>query len=112
MLLVLSMLIMDETRDPGTVKDVPSLALNPDRASVPPSPLNPPDLSPVVHCISPSAYRNITKDPTLLVARTHWNVFTYIGLQKKKHKMYKLFIYFDTLHTLHCIVVSILHLTR
>ena len=100
---------MDETRDPGTVKDVPSLALNPARASVPPSPLNPPDLSPVVHCISPSAYRNITKDPTLLVARTHWNVFTYI---KKKHKMHKLLNCSFAYTPLYCCTYSIIYLIR
>ena len=61
--------------DPGIVtKFFPSPALIPARASVPPNPLYPPDLSPVVHCISPSAYRNITNDLTPLVARTHWNV--------------------------------------
>jgi len=49
--------------DPGIVIElIPSPALIPTRASVPPSPPFPPDLSPVVHCILPSAYRNITND--------------------------------------------------
>ena len=62
-------------RDPGTVNDVtPSPAFIPARASVPPSPLDPPELSPVVHCILPSAYRNITNDSAPLVASIHWNV--------------------------------------
>ena len=64
-----------EVNDPGTVTAVkPSPAFIPTRASVPPSPLDPPDLSPVVHCILPSAYRNITNDSTPLVASTHWKV--------------------------------------
>ena len=61
--------------DPGMVIElIRSPALIPARASVPPSPLDPPDQSPVVHCILPSAYRNITNDSTPLVASTHWNV--------------------------------------
>ena len=64
-----------EVIDPGTVTAVkPSPAFIPARASIPPSPLYPPELSPVVHCILPPAYRNITNDSTPLVASTHWNV--------------------------------------
>ena len=64
-----------DVRDPGIVIELtPSPALIPARASVPPSPSLPPDLSPVVHCILPSAYRNITNDSIPLVASTHWNV--------------------------------------
>jgi len=76
MLLVVSMLIMLDVRDPGTVtKLIPSPALIPARASVPLSPLTPPDLLPVVHCILP--YKNITNVSTPLVASTHWNVLVY-----------------------------------
>ena len=61
--------------DPGiTTEFLRSPALIPARASVPPSPFRPLDLSPVVHCISQFAYRNITNDSTPLVASTHWNV--------------------------------------
>ena len=64
-----------DVRDPGIVIELtPSPALIPARASVPLSPSTPPDKSPVVHCILPSAYRNITNDSTPLVASTHWNV--------------------------------------
>ena len=64
--------------DPVMVtKLIPSPALIPARASLPPNPLVP-VISPVVHCILPSAYRNITNDSTPLVARTHWNVLVYI----------------------------------
>ena len=77
-LLVWGMLIILAVRDPGIVNEsIPSPALIPARASVPPSPLDPPDQSPVVHCILPSAYRNITNDSTPLVASTHWNVLVY-----------------------------------
>jgi len=66
--------------DPGMVKKFsPSPALIPARASIPPSPSSPPELLPVVHCILPSAYRNITNDSTPLVASTHWNVLVYKG---------------------------------
>ena len=76
MLLFVSMLIMLDVRDPGTVTKLnPSPALIPARASVPPNPLKPPDLLPVVHRILP--YRNITNDSTPLVASTHWNVLVY-----------------------------------
>ena len=64
--------------DPGMVTEIsPSPALIPARASIPPSPLSPPESSPVVHCILPSSYRNITNDSTPLVASTHWNVLVY-----------------------------------
>ena len=71
-LLVCVILRMIGVSDPGIVIELtPSPALIPARASVPLSPLYPPDLSPVVHCILPSAYRNITNDSTPLVASTH-----------------------------------------
>ena len=73
-LLVLSILIIRDVRDPGMVTKSPSPALIPARASNPPSPFSPRELSPVVHCILSSAYRNITNDSTPLVASTHWNV--------------------------------------
>ena len=74
-LLVCVMLIMLGVCDPGMVTKLKiSPPLIPARASVPPNPLFPPELSPVVHCILPSAYRNITNDSTPLVASTHWNV--------------------------------------
>jgi len=42
--------------DPGIVIElIPSPALIPATDSVPPSPLIPPESSPVVHCIPPSA---------------------------------------------------------
>ena len=42
--------------DPGIVIElIPSPTLIPAKASVPPSPLIPPESSPVVHCIPPSA---------------------------------------------------------
>ena len=64
--------------DPGIVTLLtPSPALIPARASVPLSPLIPPEASPVVHCISPSAYRNITNDSVKVVASTHCNVLVY-----------------------------------
>ena len=72
------MLMIPDVSDPGRViKVTPSPALIPARASVPYNPSIPPDLSPVVHSICPSAYRNITNDPTALVAITHWNVLVY-----------------------------------
>jgi len=50
------MLIMLGVSDPGIVIElVLSPALIPTRDSSPPSPLIPPEASPVVHCISPSA---------------------------------------------------------
>ena len=71
-LLVCVILIMLGVCDPGMVTNLlPSPALIPARASVPPSPSSPPEPSPVVHCILPSAYRNITKDWNSLIARTH-----------------------------------------
>ena len=77
MLLVLSISIILGVLDPGTVVELtPSPALIPTNASVPRSPLTPPDLLPVVHCIS--SYRNITNDSTPVVASTHWNVLVYI----------------------------------
>ena len=57
------------------VKSVPSPLLNPTCAGIPPNPLTPPSVSPVVHCISLSAYRNIAYDSFPSVASTHWNVF-------------------------------------
>ena len=70
-------MILDDS-DPGMVTELTlSPALMPARASVPPSPSSPLDLLPVVHCILPSAYRNITNDSTPLVARTHWKVLVY-----------------------------------
>jgi len=66
------MLIILGVSDPGIVTElIPSPALIPARASFPPSPLTPPESSPVVHCIPPSAYRNIMKDSFVLVASTH-----------------------------------------
>ena len=44
---------MSGVSDPGIVMELfPSPILIPARASIPPSPLVPPELSPVVHCIS------------------------------------------------------------
>ena len=40
-------------------KSVPSPLLKPIWAGFPPRPSVPPSASPVVHCISPSAYKNI-----------------------------------------------------
>ena len=75
-LLVWAMLMTLGVLDPGIVIELTrSPALIPANASVPPSPSSPPELSPVVHCILPSAYKNITNDSTPLVASTHWNVF-------------------------------------
>ena len=69
--------------DPGIVmKFSPSPALIPARASVPPSPSSPPEKSPVVHCILPSAYRNTTNDSTPLVASIHWKVLVYSKIIK------------------------------
>jgi len=74
LLLWVILMILDDS-DPGMVIELTlSPALMPARASVPPNPSSPPDLSPVVHCILPSAYRNITNDSTPLVASTHWKV--------------------------------------
>ena len=61
---------MFEVRDPGIVIELtPSPALIPARASVPPSPSSPPEISPVVHCRS--AYKKIAKDSDSLAASTH-----------------------------------------
>ena len=64
------------------MKFSPSPALIPARASVPPSPSSPPERSPVVHCILPSAYRNTTNDSTPLVASIHWKVLVYSKIIK------------------------------
>jgi len=57
-------------RDPGMVTElIPSPALIPAKASVPPSPSRPKELSPVVHCRS--AYRKIAYDSDSPVANTH-----------------------------------------
>ena len=64
--------------DPGMVTELtPSPALIPARASVPPSPAIPSEESAVVHCIFPSAYRNITKESVMVETSTHWNVLVY-----------------------------------
>jgi len=64
--------MIPEVPDPGTLKKFsPSPASYPAVAAFPPSPFIPPESSPVVHCISPSAYRNIIKDRTPSVASTH-----------------------------------------
>ena len=72
-LLVCAILTMLGVCDPVIVIELtPSPALIPARASLPPNPLLP-VVSPVVHCILPKAYRNITNDSTPLVASMHWN---------------------------------------
>ena len=54
-------LVMFGVLDPGTVMELTLLpTLIPTRASVPFSPLRPPELSPVVHCRSP--YKNTAYD--------------------------------------------------
>ena len=63
----------------------PSPALIPARASVLSSPVN--------HCISPSAYRNITKDSVKVVASTHCNVLVY--------RIKNIYVYMDTAPTVH-----------
>ena len=64
------MLIMSGVLDPGIVTEaIPSPALIPTCASTPPVPLVPPAVSPVVHWISPSAYKNPTNDCIPSVAR-------------------------------------------
>ena len=69
-LLVLIMLVMFGVLDPGTVIElILSPALIPTRASVPFSPLRPPELSPVVHCRLP--YKNIAYDPDEPPASIH-----------------------------------------
>ena len=74
-LLVWEILMMLGVCDPGIVIWLtPSPKLIPARASVPPSPLIPLEAAPVVHWISPSAYRNITKDSVAVVASIHWYV--------------------------------------
>jgi len=76
-LLVCAILTMLGVCDPVIVIELtPSPALIPARASLPPNPLLP-VVSPVVHCILPKAYRNITNDSAPLVASTHWNVLVY-----------------------------------
>jgi len=63
---------IDGVNDPGRVMELtPSPALIPARASVPPKPSSPPEASPVVHCIPPLGYRNITNDSALLLASRH-----------------------------------------
>ena len=91
--------------DPGRVKGGKSCALPkliPATASVPPSPLLPPEASPVVHCILPWAYWNIANDLCSLVANTHWNVFVCskvqyvcntVGKKKINNKIVLSFIY-------------------
>ena len=57
------MLMISGVPDPGIVTDViPSPALIPACAANPPVPFAPPAVSPVVHCIGPSAYKNPTND--------------------------------------------------
>ena len=69
-LLVLTMLVIFGILDPGTVIEfIRSPTLNPTSASVPNSPLLPPELSPVVHCRS--SYKNIAYDSDVLLASTH-----------------------------------------
>ena len=69
-LLVLMTFVMFGVLDPGTVIELMlSPALIPTRASVPLSPLRPPDLSPVVHCRFP--YKNIAYDSDGPPANTH-----------------------------------------
>ena len=76
-LLVCAILIILGVSDPVMLaKLTPSPALIPATASLPPNPLAP-VISPVVQCILPSAYRNITNDSIPLVASTHWNVLVY-----------------------------------
>ena len=66
------MLRMLGVSDPGMVMElIPSPALIPARASVPPNPLFPPEASPVVHWILRAGYKNITKDSAALVASIH-----------------------------------------
>ena len=69
-LVVWSMLMIFGVPDPGIVRKViPSPTLIPARAANPPVPLTPPAVSPVVHCINPSAYKNPTNDCNPLVMR-------------------------------------------
>ena len=66
------MFIIFGVSDPGMVmKFTPSPALTPATASSPPSPSVPPDMSPVVHSIPSSGYRNKTNDSNSFVASTH-----------------------------------------
>jgi len=74
-LLVCAILIILCVSDPVMLTKL-SPALIPARASLPPN-LLVPVISPVVHFILPSAYRNITNDSTPLVVSTHWNVLVY-----------------------------------
>jgi len=63
-------LIIVGVPDPGILTEViPSPALIPACAAIPPVPLTPPTLSPVVHRINPLAYKNSTNDCVPLVAR-------------------------------------------
>jgi len=79
-LLVCVILIIAAVRDSETLKKlIPSIELNPTRAAIPFNPLTPSEESPVVHCISPSAYKYIAKVSEPLVASIHWNVFVYIN---------------------------------
>ena len=69
-MLVETRLVMFGVRDPGIVTELtPSPALIPARASVPPSPSSPKELSPVVHCRS--VYKKIAKDSDSLLASIH-----------------------------------------
>ena len=73
-LLVDAILMTSAVPDIGiTPKSVPSPLLNPTWAGFPPRPLTPPSASPVVHCISPSAYKYMAyvSVPCLSVASTH-----------------------------------------
>ena len=64
------MLMIAGVPDPGIVTEViPSPALIPACAAIPLVPLIPPALSPVVHCINPSAYKNATNEYNPLVMR-------------------------------------------
>jgi len=72
------MLMISEVSDSGTVTElILSPVLIPTCAGVPPNPFSPPAESPVVHCISPFAYRNMANEVVRFVARTHWNVFVW-----------------------------------
>ena len=74
-LLVWVILIMLGVSDPEIVTWLtPSPTLIPAKASVPPVPLVPLESSPVVHCILPLGYINITKEFRMVVASIHWNV--------------------------------------
>ena len=71
-LLVVSIFKMHDDLNSGiTMKLLPSPALIPAMASFPPSPLVPPESSPVVHCIPPSLYKKNTNDSNSFVANIH-----------------------------------------